>query len=57
MTESMGYKSQMAINPVSGGMTLFNASSVRLEFLSQRESDFLQAPRMTSAWRKYLMKF
>ena len=31
MTESMGYKSQMAIKPVSG---VFNASSVRLEFLS-----------------------
>ena len=34
MTESMGFKSQMAINPIGGGTTVFNGSSVRLEYLS-----------------------
>ena len=34
MAESMGYKSAMAINPIGGGTTTFNGSSVRLEFLS-----------------------
>lgn len=34
MTESMGYKSTMAINPIGGGTTIFNSSSIRLEYLS-----------------------
>lgn len=34
MTESMGYKGAMAINPIGGGTTVFNGSSIRLEYLS-----------------------
>ncbi len=34
MTESMGFKSQAAVNPFGSGTTAFNSSSVRFELLS-----------------------
>lgn len=62
MTESMGYKSAMAINPIGGGTTIFNGSSIRLEFLSHdiketielEQDDGLRGTRTRAAERMAL---